>query len=87
MKDTDLFGQILGHFLKRKRIEMGLTQEEFAEVAELDPGNYGKNEQGKKTPSAHSLYKIHVKHGISIDKLMDEVMKEYEPIKPNKLEE
>jgi transcriptional regulator with XRE-family HTH domain len=50
--------KIVGDRIRIIRTEKGLTQEELAHRAEIDPSHFGKMERGEVNPSLNSLEKI-----------------------------
>ncbi|KAA0548452.1 helix-turn-helix transcriptional regulator [Bacillus sp. BGMRC 2118] len=77
MKNKEEFKVRLGQLLRRRREDFGYTQESIAYEIGIDPNSYGEIERGISSPSAITLYKIHLRTGISIDKLFRELQQEY----------
>lgn len=48
----------IGHRLRQKRNELGLTREKFAELADIGAGYYGQLEVGTSQMSIDTLIKI-----------------------------
>lgn len=48
----------IGHRLRQKRNELGLTREKFAELADIGTGYYGQLEVGTSQMSIDTLVKI-----------------------------
>lgn len=48
----------IGHRLRQKRNELGLTREKFAELADIGAGYYGQLEVGSSQMSIDTLIKI-----------------------------
>lgn len=48
----------IGHRLRKKRNELGLTREKFAELADIGTGYYGQLEVGSSQMSIDTLIKI-----------------------------
>ena|GEM_PF-3006213 len=59
------FRCVLGNSLRSIRIELGLSQEQFAGTAGLGRTHYGAIERGEKTISTHNLYLLLESNGIS----------------------
>ena len=56
--------------IKKRRDELGYTQEKFAEVAELSVSSYSKIENAFQKPSLDSVIRIAEKLDVSIDYLV-----------------
>jgi transcriptional regulator with XRE-family HTH domain len=76
------FAKLLGEYLKRGRYELGLTQEELAWKTHMSDEGYSKIERGKSIPSTLTLYNIHIKTGISMDYMFQEIHKIEKEMKP-----
>lgn len=59
----------LGASLRKRRLELGLTQEVLAEKANLDPTYISGIERGTRNPSFLSLYKIVKSLGTTFSKI------------------
>lgn len=60
----------IGYRLKRRRNELGLTQEETAELCGLSQQFYACIERGIKSVGAESIIKLSVGLGISVDYIL-----------------
>ncbi len=60
---------IVGERLRRRRIDMGYTQEKLAELADLHPTYIGQVERGEKNITIESLEKICIALKYSMDEL------------------
>lgn len=76
MNERDLLKRVFGKALKRKRIEMGFSQQQLEEVSDLALKTIGRIEQGKRSPELRTLYKLHIHSGININQLLVEASNE-----------
>ena len=67
------FAELLGKVLKRRRIEMDMTQAEFAWITKMSEEGYGRIERGESIPTSLTLSRIHNNTGISIDRIFQEI--------------
>jgi transcriptional regulator with XRE-family HTH domain len=67
------FEELVGEHLKRRRLELGMTQAEFAETIGLSEKGVGRIERGERSPTCRTLSKILKKGKISIDQLLKDV--------------
>ncbi|WRP07352.1 helix-turn-helix transcriptional regulator [Rossellomorea aquimaris] len=67
------FSELLGKLLKRRRIEMDMTQAEFAWITKMSEEGYGRIERGESIPTSLTLSRIHNNTGISIDRIFQEI--------------
>ncbi len=56
--------QVLGERVRDARLELGLSQESIADLAEMHVTNFGKIERGIANPSLHTIVRIAVVLGI-----------------------
>jgi transcriptional regulator with XRE-family HTH domain len=63
----------LGKLLRRRRIEMDMTQAEFAWITKMSEEGYGRIERGESIPTSLTLSRIHNNTGISIDRIFQEI--------------
>ncbi|MFT4416538.1 helix-turn-helix domain-containing protein [Fredinandcohnia humi] len=68
-----------GRLLRLRRIEMDLTLEGLSELVKISPDHLGKLERGGSTPSLDTMMKLKVGMNISIDRLLNDVYKVYNP--------
>ena len=61
---------IIGKRVRRKRKELALTRDEFAEKIEISPQFLAEIENGKKGMSAETLYKICDRFMVSADYML-----------------
>jgi transcriptional regulator with XRE-family HTH domain len=67
------FAELLGKLLRRRRIEMDMTQAEFAWITKMSEEGYGRIERGESIPTSLTLSRIHNNTGISIDRIFQEI--------------
>ena len=67
------FAELLGKLLRRRRIEMNMTQAEFAWITKMSEEGYGRIERGESIPTSLTLSRIHNNTGISIDRIFQEI--------------
>ncbi|MDT9025677.1 helix-turn-helix transcriptional regulator [Rossellomorea yichunensis] len=67
------FSELLGKLLRRRRIEMNMTQAEFAWITKMFEEGYGRIERGESILTSLTLSKIHNNTGISIDRIFQEI--------------
>jgi transcriptional regulator with XRE-family HTH domain len=67
------FAELLGKLLKRRRLEMNMTQAEFAWITKMSEEDYGRIERGESIPTSLTLSRIHNNTGISIDRIFQEI--------------
>ena len=60
----------LGHRLRRRRNELGLTREDFAELADIGAGYYGQLEVGTSQMSIDTLIKVSRASRLSMEYLL-----------------
>ena len=60
---------LLGQQIRRLREEKGLSQEEFAGLADIDRAYYGGIERGERNVAALNLFKIAEALGVEVGKL------------------
>ena len=61
----------LGKFIRAAREERGITQDELARLADIDPMSVWRIETGKvKTPGIDTITKVARALGVSIDSLL-----------------
>jgi transcriptional regulator with XRE-family HTH domain len=71
------FNEKFGRSLKKLRNELGLTQNELAEMMGWTEKHLSHVENGRKlSVFAKTLYNLRTKSGMSIDKLIDDIQKE-----------
>jgi len=66
------FAELLGKLLRR-RLEMGMTQAEFAWITKMSEEGYGRIERGESIPTSLTLSRIHNNTGISMDRIFQEI--------------
>jgi transcriptional regulator with XRE-family HTH domain len=71
-----IFAELVGEHLKRRRLELGMTQAEFAETIGLSEKGVGRIERGERAPTCRTLSKILKEGKISIDQLLQDVQKD-----------
>lgn len=54
----------LGTVFREIRIEKNLTQEKFADIADINNKYYGKIERGESSPTFKTIYKICSRHNL-----------------------
>ncbi|MFZ3591901.1 helix-turn-helix domain-containing protein [Bacillus sp. DJP31] len=86
MEDNDLIGQAIGKYIKKRRNELGLTQEQVAERANMSHKHLGKLERGNRYPSGIMLFKILVALETR-DSSISMIIKEFELLKQNSRDE
>ncbi|OAT85997.1 hypothetical protein A6P54_17785 [Bacillus sp. MKU004] len=69
-----IFAELVGEHLKRRRLELGMTQAEFAETIGLSEKGVGRIERGERSPTCRTLSKILKESKISIDQLLQDVL-------------
>jgi transcriptional regulator with XRE-family HTH domain len=69
--DRETVKSALGDRIKRRRQELGLTQEEVAELAEVDRKHISSIETGKTDPGAWTLIRIAGALKIEVHCLLD----------------
>jgi transcriptional regulator with XRE-family HTH domain len=67
------FSELLGKLLRRRRIEMNMTQAEFAWITKMSEEGYGRIERGESILTSLTLSRIHNNTGISIDRIFQEI--------------
>ncbi|WP_299742077.1 helix-turn-helix domain-containing protein [uncultured Rossellomorea sp.] len=67
------FAELLGKLLRRRRIEMNMTQAEFAWITKMSEEGYGRIERGESILTSLTLSRIHNNTGISIDRIFQEI--------------
>ncbi|MCA1054321.1 helix-turn-helix domain-containing protein [Rossellomorea aquimaris] len=72
-KQNDRFSRLVGEHLKRRRLELGMTQADFAETIGLSEKGVGRIERGERSPTCKTLTYILTKAEISIDRLLLDV--------------
>ena len=60
---------LLGQYIRRLRDEKGLSQEEFAGLADIDRAYYGGIERGERNVATLNLIKIAEALGMEVGKL------------------
>lgn len=70
MVNTDEIIKEMGKRISKRRKEMGLSQEELAELANVSPQLLSTAERGTKAMRAENLLKISVALGVSSDYLL-----------------
>lgn len=50
--------RVLGERIRDARLELGLSQEEVANLASINVSNYGKVERGLSNPTFHMLVRV-----------------------------
>lgn len=78
MDKEQLFTQILGKSIRQKRMEKGLTIEQLADRAEIDPDHLGRLERGEKSPRAFTLGKIQLVLNLNSDVFLQEFVRKLE---------
>jgi transcriptional regulator with XRE-family HTH domain len=71
--NNKIFAELVEEHLKRRRLELGMTQAEFAETIGLSEKGVGRIERGERAPTCRTLSKILKKGKISIDQLLQDV--------------
>lgn len=59
------------NLLREVRVNKGLSQEEFADIAKINEKNYGRIERGESSPTIKILFKICDNHNIILSKLFE----------------
>jgi transcriptional regulator with XRE-family HTH domain len=72
-KEKRPFAVLLGKLLRRRRLEMGLTQAEMAWITKMSEEGYGMIERGERIPTTLTLSRIHNNTEISIDRIFKEI--------------
>jgi len=72
MNHRDIFKQILGKHIRKKREEKGLTIQEVAFDINMDDKHLGRIERGKKLPSSFTLAKIQLEIDLHSDEYLHE---------------
>ncbi|MGG1629628.1 helix-turn-helix domain-containing protein [Rossellomorea sp. NRS-1567] len=67
------FAVLFGKLLRRRRLEMGLSQAEIAWISKLSEEGYGRIERGESIPTTLTLSRIHNTTGISMDRIFKEI--------------
>lgn len=65
----------LGQRIREERTKYRLTQEQLAEVAEVNQSYVGQVERGEKNPSLETLVSIANSLGVTVDYLLQEEVK------------
>ncbi|WP_370295799.1 helix-turn-helix domain-containing protein [Rossellomorea marisflavi] len=73
MPERDLYKKYLGIHLRKRRLEIGMTQDELEEKADLSETVISKIENNERLPSSYTLYLITSAMGISIDQLNQDI--------------
>lgn len=73
MPERDLYKKYLGIHLRKRRFEIGMTQDELEEKAGLSETVISKIENNERLPSSYTLYLITSAMGISIDQLNQDI--------------
>jgi len=66
----DRYNQNLGAAIRLLRLELGLSQEKFAEIVGIGRTYMGAIERGEKSISAYNLYRILASVDVPIDKFL-----------------
>ncbi|MGY3716254.1 helix-turn-helix domain-containing protein [Sutcliffiella cohnii] len=70
MKDAEK--ELFGSLLRNRRLEFGLSTEEFAFRIGVDRNTINRIERGERTPSLDTLLKLRFNGRLSMDRLFDE---------------
>lgn len=62
---------LFGERVKARRIEVGISQEDAAALAEIHVSNYGKIERGLNNPTLHTILRIATAINIDPAKLVE----------------
>ncbi|MGR3764088.1 helix-turn-helix domain-containing protein [Rossellomorea sp. NS-SX7] len=73
LTERQLYGKYIAIFLRLRRDEIGYTQAELEEKADLARTTISKIERGKRIPESYTLSKIAMALAISVDRLNEEV--------------
>ncbi|WP_258262847.1 helix-turn-helix domain-containing protein [Rossellomorea sp. SC111] len=84
LTERELYGLYLGILLRKRRDEMGYTQAELEEKAQLARTTISKIERNDRIPESYTLSKIAIALGISVDRLNEEVWENVRIHKDNK---
>lgn len=71
----------LGHRIREERTKYRLTQEQLAEIAEVNESYVGQVERGEKNPSLETVVSIARSLGVTVDYLLQEEIN----VEPNSL--
>jgi transcriptional regulator with XRE-family HTH domain len=74
-EDKDLYEKLIAVYVRQRRNNLGLTQAEFGEKADLSEKAIGRIERAERSPLGYTIYKIHKYTGISIDQLFLDIQK------------
>lgn len=83
MKEIELFTQLLGEHLRRRRKEYGFSIQKVAEHADTGVDHLGRIERGKKQPTAYTLFKLCNYLNIDSNKIYHEIAEELKENKSN----
>lgn len=78
--DTTVYAQILGNVIRKKRKEIGWTQERLAQEAQACSRNIGRIENGERYPTTLTLYRLRKALNMEQDPLILGVMERAEQI-------
>lgn len=84
LTEREIYGLYLGLLLRTRRDEMGYTQAELEEKAQLARTTISKIERNDRIPESYTLSKIAIALGISVDRLNEEVWENVRKHKDNK---
>jgi len=71
----------LGHRIREERTKYRLTQEQLAEIAEVNESYIGQVERGEKNPSLETVVSLAKSLGVTVDYLLQEEVN----VEPNSL--
>lgn len=71
--DKEIFTSVVKDFIRSNRLETEITQDKLSEAAEIDVDHLSRLENAKRTPGAHTLFKLI----IAMDLDANEITKEY----------
>jgi transcriptional regulator with XRE-family HTH domain len=84
LTERELYGLYLGIILRKRRAEVGYTQAELEEKAQLARTTISKIERNDRIPESYTLSKIAIALGISVDRVNKEVWENVMKHKDNK---
>jgi transcriptional regulator with XRE-family HTH domain len=65
VQSSEKLGKLIGDALRKKRVAMGVSQEDFAELADQHRTYVGAVERGERNPTIHTLAQIAAAFGQS----------------------
>lgn len=68
----DKIGQLIGDAVRRKRVALGVSQEDFAELADQHRTYVGAIERGERNPTVHTLAQVAAAFGQTPSEFLEE---------------